>query len=138
MAEKDHYVLNTGVPHFVKFVEDTSKVDVVVEGRKIRYSHEFKEAGINVDFCQVHNGLLRVRTYERGVENETLSCGTGVTAASISAVHKGLVSPPVSVKTRGGKLQVDFSMERDTFNNIKLSGTVTYVFRGAIPNPKTS
>jgi diaminopimelate epimerase len=77
-----------------------------------------------------------VRTYERGVENETLSCGTGVTAASISAAHKGLVSPPVSVKTLGGELQVDFNMESGTFYNIKLSGTVVYVFRGEILNRK--
>jgi diaminopimelate epimerase len=138
LVDSDHYQVNTGVPHFIRFVEDTSIVDVVGEGRKIRYNKNFKESGINVDFCHLDNGKLSVRTYERGVENETLSCGTGVTAASIAAVHKGLVSPPVRVATRGGDLQVDFNMASGSFFNIKLSGKAMLVFRGVIPNLEES
>ena len=135
-VENDHYLVNTGVPHLIKFVEDASLVDVMVEGKKIRYSKKFKESGINVDFCHVENAGLIVRTYERGVENETLSCGTGVTAASIAAVHKGLVSSPVTIQTRGGELQVDFRKTSNAFYNIRLSGPVMYVFRGEIHYPK--
>jgi diaminopimelate epimerase len=126
------YIINTGVPHYVRFVDDTGLVDVLEEGRKIRYAEQFKNGGINVDFVHFENGKLVVRTYERGVENETLSCGTGVTAASIAAFYEGLANSPVDVMTRGGELRVEFLPSPDIMKNILLSGPATLVFKGEI------
>ena len=79
---EDHLILNTGSPHYITWVKDTDKVDVFYEGRKIRNHERFQPKGININFVQRLNDGIKVRTYERGVENETLSCGTGVTAAA--------------------------------------------------------
>lgn len=130
----DHYVLDTGSPHYVKFVKDIEKFDVVTEGRKIRNSKEFVEKGINVNFVEtLSDDQIYVRTYERGVENETLSCGTGVTASAIIAAHNDNGFNRVEVKTRGGELSVEFEKISETeYTDIWLSGPAQFVFSGEI------
>lgn len=126
----DHFLINTGVPHYIKFVSNIENTHVLEEGRKIRNSEAFKATGINVDFCQISHDQLLVRTYERGVEDETLSCGTGVTAASIAAYISDKISSPVMVKTPGGELKVSFEPDGKAFKNVFLSGAVSKVFQG--------
>lgn len=128
----DHYILNTGSPHYVKFVADVEAIDVVGEGRKIRYSKPFAEKGINVNFVQtLTEDRIYVRTYERGVEDETLSCGTGVTASALMAAHNDNGFNRVEVKTKGGDLSVEFEKISETeFKNILLGGPATFVFAG--------
>jgi diaminopimelate epimerase len=125
------FLLNTGSPHFVKFVEDADSIDVKVEGKELRNSHLFAPAGVNVDFVECKQDELYVRTYERGVENETLSCGTGVTASAIAASYIK-DQTEFDIITRGGKLQVSFQKNGDSFNNIWLTGPATFVFSGQI------
>lgn len=127
-------LLNTGSPHYVKFVQDSGMVDVPVEGRLIRNSSRFLREGVNVNFAEVHRDSLTVRTYERGVEDETLSCGTGVTASAIASFVMGHIQvQPVKVFTRGGELQVSFipSPEGD-FTDVFLTGEAMPVFTGQI------
>ena len=127
----DYYV-NTGSPHFVKIVKEIDAVDVVSEGSTIRYSDAFVgQNGTNVNFAQVLQDRVLVRTYERGVENETLSCGTGVTAVGLVASHLGFNSP-VTIETRGGLLTVSFEKEGNSFTNIWLTGPATFVFKGTV------
>lgn len=128
----DHYVLNTGSPHYVKFVSVADEVNVVAEGRKIRNSKAFAEKGINVNFVEtLDDDHIYVRTYERGVEDETLSCGTGVTASALMAAHNENGFNHVDVKTKGGNLSVEFDKINDSeFKNIWLSGPATFVFSG--------
>lgn len=130
----DHYILNTGSPHYVKFVSNLDNFNVVEEGRKIRYSKEFAEKGINVNFVQtLHDDAIYVRTYERGVEDETMSCGTGVTASALMAAHNDNGFNHVNVKTKGGILSVEFEKISETeFQNIWLSGPATFEFSGEI------
>ena len=130
----DYYVLNTGSPHYVEFVKDVENLDVVTEGRKIRYSKEFAKEGINVNFVEIlDDDAIYVRTYERGVENETLSCGTGVTASALVAAHNEIGFNRVEVKTKGGNLSVEFERKNEhEFVNIWLCGPVTFVFSGEI------
>jgi len=126
-------ILNTGSPHFVKPVGDVRAVDVFEEGRRIRYSDHFKAEGINVNFVEQTGDSIYVRTYERGVENETLSCGTGVTASALVFAHNENGFNHVSVETPGGKLAVEFDKTGDhNFTNIWLCGPAEFVFRGEI------
>ncbi|HVB02190.1 MAG TPA: diaminopimelate epimerase [Chitinophagaceae bacterium] len=126
-------ILNTGVPHYVQFVDDLEQVDVVLEGRRIRYSEEFAAEGINVDFLSGGLEGLHIRTYERGVEAETLACGTGVTAAALAAggpEHRTYIIP---VHARGGDLEVKYDKTGDQeFRQIWLCGPATFVFQGEI------
>jgi len=125
------YLLDTGSPHLVRFVEDTESVDVVSEGRRIRNLPEFKPGGINVNFVMFDENELIVRTYERGVEDETLSCGTGVTAAAIAyASLAGIHSGPVRVSARGGILNVYFKKSSGGYSDIYLEGAAVSVFQG--------
>lgn len=128
------YLLNTGSPHFVQFVQNVNEINVVKEGRKIRYSKQFAKAGVNVNFVEIKNKNLFVKTYERGVEDETLSCGTGVVASALSfALQISGSKFKVNVKTLGGDLQVQAEKARENkFKNIFLIGTAVKVFDGEI------
>lgn len=124
--------LDTGSPHFVLFVDDVLKVDVLNEGRKWRNSKLFGTSGANINFVEIQDkDHLFVRTYERGVENETLSCGTGVTASALAASLKG-VSSPITIKTKGGILTVSFSAYKNGYEHIWLEGPSEHVFSGTI------
>ena len=122
--------LNTGSPHYVHWVNSLDGFDVFHEGRKIRYNDTYRKVGINVNFVQKEDNGIRVRTYERGVEDETLSCGTGVTAAAIaSAVKMG--PQQVNVKVEGGNLAVSFNrIAEKEFTDVWLIGPATFVFKG--------
>jgi diaminopimelate epimerase len=125
--------LNTGSPHFVRFVEDAASIDVNAEGRKVRNSERFLRDGVNVNFAEIHPDSITVRTYERGVEEETLSCGTGVTASAIASHFSGMLKEnPIRVYTRGGELKVHFSMGEDNYTAVTLSGPAAEVFTGTI------
>ncbi len=129
----DHYVLNTGSPHYVIFVPDIEALDIIKEGANIRYNSEFMREGINVNLAQISDDAIVVRTYERGVEDMTLSCGTGVTAVVIAFAKKiGLSKGPVHVLTDGGPLSVDFKEKAGEFTSIQLVGPAVLVFDGAI------
>lgn len=125
------YFLNTGSPHYIRFVDNVHEYPVVEEGRKIRYSEAFKPGGTNVNFVEkLSDNTIYVRTYERGVEDETLSCGTGVTAAAIATSLKGYTSP-VNIKVKGGDLLVEFkSGQSGTFTEVFLVGPAKMVFEG--------
>jgi diaminopimelate epimerase len=127
----DHLFINTGSPHFIQFVKDVKNFSVFEEGRKIRYSDDFKPGGTNANFVELLDGnTIYVRTYERGVENETLSCGTGVTAAALASSFRGYHSP-INIKTLGGDLQVEFkSGQAGSFTEIYLIGPAKMVFEG--------
>ena len=127
------YVLNTGSPHYVEFVDSVNSVDIVGLGQMIRYNERFKAEGINVNFVQQDEEQLFVRTYERGVENETFSCGTGVTASALIAGIEKLGEQRINIETLGGKLAVSFNNRGDNiFDNIYLMGPGTFVFSGAL------
>jgi diaminopimelate epimerase len=128
-----NYVINTGSPHFVKFVKDINNTDVFNEGKKIRWSKRFQPEGINVNFVGMNENQLVVRTYERGVENITLSCGTGVTASAIAyALATESAKPFYSVSTRGGHLKVSFIRTGNHVTNVELEGPVMFVFDAII------
>lgn len=129
---KGDSILDTGSPHYVKIVSDVRHFNVFEEGKDIRYSKDFRAKGINVNFAQSEDEGIIVRTYERGVENETLSCGTGVTAAALVLAHNEQGFNRVEVQTRGGRLAVEFEKEDNKYNNIWLCGPATYVFKGEI------
>jgi diaminopimelate epimerase len=130
----NEFYLNTGSPHFVRFVETLVDLDVDKEGRAVRYNDRFREEGTNVNFVRLEDGKLTVYTYERGVEAETLACGTGITASALSAaLLTGLSSGSFPVKAKGGNLSVSFEKCDRGFTNIWLRGPATYVFEGNIP-----
>jgi diaminopimelate epimerase len=130
---QDGTFVDTGSPHLIRFVQDIDHIDVYGRGREIRYSDQFKENGVNVNFVEiVSNDQIHVRTYERGVENETLSCGTGVTAAAIACSQRNITGP-VRIITKGGELRVDFKTdEHGNFKEIYLIGPAEQVFKGEI------
>jgi len=127
-------MVNTGVPHVVVQVEDISSCDVQALGRAIRCHREFSPEGTNVNFISVTSANhLAVRTYERGVESETLACGTGVVAAALVAAGKELLSPPVSVTTAGGDtLSVDFKLTQGGVDRVFLQGPAACVYKGEV------
>ena len=128
----EDYVLNTGSPHIVHFVKNVREYPVAAEGRAIRYSDTYQKEGINVNFAEViSKDSIFVRTYERGVEDETLSCGTGVVASSIAFYfHNNLNPSEVRVETLGGELQVQFKIQEMHFTSIWLTGGAEQVFMG--------
>jgi diaminopimelate epimerase len=126
-------ILNTGSPHYVLWVTDAKNTEVFHQGRKIRNQPAFQPDGINVNFVQIHDGKLTVRTYERGVEDETLSCGTGVTAAAIAATAKFEGEFSTDIETPGGNLQVTFTKNSATTAiDVMLIGPATFVFKGEV------
>ena len=139
-AIQTHYnrhVLNTGSPHYVEVTENVMGLNVFEKGRAIRYSDEFKKEGINVNFVEYTEDpdTILVRTYERGVEDETFSCGTGVTAAALVSFHNEVGYNYVNVKTKGGLLGVEYEKNEDNYTNIHLIGPATKVFEGDISLP---
>jgi diaminopimelate epimerase len=133
--DENTYTLHTGSPHFVRFVDDLEKINVEEEGRRIRNSPAFAKDGINVNFVQ-HSAPseIHIRTYERGVENETMACGTGVVAAAIAhKVHTGNDISNRLVHAQGGLLRVEFLQKSPhEFLNVTLIGPAVEVFRGEI------
>jgi len=134
----EEYFINTGSPHHLRFVQDVNTYPVVEEGRKIRNSETYAPAGTNANFIQLlDHKTIAVRTYERGVEDETLSCGTGVTAAALAASFHGYTSP-VHIKVKGGELSVEFKATYSgpsgsppvTFHDVFLIGPAKMVFEG--------
>jgi diaminopimelate epimerase len=126
--------LNTGVPHAVLFVSDADKAMVQPLGSEIRYHKHFAPKGTNVNFVQLRGpNSIRVRTYERGVEGETLACGTGVTASALITARLHNFTSPVQVQVQGGDLlEVRFNRDGDTFKNVSLKGPADFVFEGTI------
>jgi len=133
---KNYFYLNTGSPHLVIFTENTDETDVVAEGRKWRYNKQVAENGVNVNFVQkLDQSTLKIRTYERGVEDETWSCGTGSVAAALAyhlSVNSDQKSGKVKLIAKGGELIVDFEHEETFYRNIFLTGKAVKVFKAAI------
>jgi diaminopimelate epimerase len=129
---EDGYFLDTGSPHFVSFVEAIEEVNVVKEGLKLRYDSRFLQ-GTNVNFVAQKEKKVFIRTYERGVENETLSCGTGVTATALVVALQNRFSDQqhsIQVNTLGGNFTVSFKKAGNNFRDIRLIGPVEFVFQG--------
>lgn len=127
----DGCFVNTGSPHHVAKVENVADVNVFSAGREMR--NAYGKEGANVNFVEVQNDGIMVRTYERGVEDETFSCGTGVTASAIVAHQLGWVNTQkVAIKTPGGNLSVQFEVDAKGYKNIWLTGPATFVFKGEI------
>lgn len=126
--------LDTGSPHYVVFKNEI-KSSINEKAREIRYNNRFKEKGTNVNFVKIEDGFLEGRTYERGVEDETLSCGTGVTAMAIAAhYNKNISQKSIDIITPGGKLNVRFEFDRvkNNYHSIFLTGPAKLVFEGVI------
>jgi diaminopimelate epimerase len=130
---EDYFVLDTGSPHYVIFVEDLDDINVVDLGQMIRYNERFRKEGINVNFVEKGDNQLLIGTYERGVEDETLSCGTGVTAAALSFATKNSqsIDNQINIKSKGGNLTVKFKKGKEgKFTDIWLGGKAERVFSG--------
>ena len=129
----NYRILNTGSPHIIIPVENIDDINVFSEGRKIRYSPQFEREGINVNFVRVTDGKITIRTYERGVEDETLACGTGaVASALVTLLDQKEVLSPVTINVRGGQLKVYAQLSAGKFINVWLEGPATSVFEGTI------
>ncbi len=134
IISKKFATLNTGSPHYVQWVDNVSKVNVFADGYAVRHRPEYEPAGINVNFVQtLSDQRIKVRTYERGVEDETYSCGTGVTAAAIAVAGHAIGSFNTAIETPGGILQVSFTKHSSlSATNIKLIGPAVRVFEGEV------
>ena len=132
--ETDYVFLNTGSPHHVLLVDDLDNLDVKTNGANIRYSDLYGRAGSNVNFVKpISENHFALRTYERGVEDETLSCGTGATAVAIAMNANGkTVAKEIHLDVQGGKLKVSFEKQNDIYTNVFLEGPATFVFEGTI------
>lgn len=133
LKHKGSHIVNTGSPHYVKIVDNISDLNVKKEGSEIRYLKDFIPEGINVNFLQKkNNSNFLIRTYERGVEDETLACGTGAVAAAIVMHNIGetLGNTNLEIDTLGGSLKVDFDFDNSIYKNIFLEGPAKFVFSG--------
>jgi diaminopimelate epimerase len=131
--ENNAMILFTGSPHYVIFRNNIQAIDIIKEARSIRYNDRFAKEGINVNFVEVNGDKVNMRTYERGVEDETLSCGTGTVAAALSVALKyDLPLEDIKIQTPGGQLSVSFKRNGDSFTDIWLEGQVEKVFEGSI------
>lgn len=131
---EDHLFLDTGSPHHIEMISGLKDFEVKANGAKIRYGQPYNEAGSNINFVeQISEDSFAVRTYERGVEDETLSCGTGVTAVALAMHNSGKTeSNEVRLKTPGGQLKVTFNTDDNGYNNIWLIGPALQVFTGEL------
>lgn len=127
----EDYLIDTGSPHYIQFVQGLAEKDMIKEGHAIRYSPRFEQEGVNVNLVEPIAEGLKIRTYERGVEGETLSCGTGCTAAALAFGRQHDVTR-VLLKAVGGDLEVRFEKEKNRFTNIYLIGPAEAVFEGVI------
>jgi len=128
-----HFFIHTGSPHFIAYCNNVKEVDIIPEAHLIRYNDRFKEEGTNVNFVEKTKNGLKMRTYERGVEGETLSCGTGATAVALSGALKYGIKSPVSIQVPGGELAIKFNqLSASSFNEIWLIGPANQVFKGSI------
>lgn len=125
----DSLLIDTGSPHYVKRVDDLDNLDIIKTGAQIRYDKNISKDGVNVDFLLNKDGKIHIRTYERGVENETLACGTGVTASAMAA-SLWYGGNDIDIYTQIAKLNVRFNKVNNTFKNVVLSGPATHVFDG--------
>jgi diaminopimelate epimerase len=130
----DHTFLNTGSPHHVQMVEALEHYNIKENGAAIRYGELYGAAGSNINFVKkIDETTFRLRTYERGVEDETLACGTGATAVAIAMNATGQTdATTVNVNVEGGKLVVSFDKEQDKYTNVFLKGPAEFVFKGTI------
>jgi diaminopimelate epimerase len=127
---KAHFI-NTGSPHVVIKVDELDKIPIETIGKEIRYLPEFAPGGTNVNFVKIENEEIHIRTYERGVESETLACGTGSVAAAIICHETDGIKTPVTILPRSkDKLLVNFDVRNDEFSNVSLTGPVEEVFKG--------
>lgn len=131
------FELNTGSPHYVNFRKNIDQINIIESAHSIRYNEEYKSAGINVNFAEpIAENTIKVRTYERGVEDETFSCGTGVVASAISFVKKNFSKSgkhEIAIETKGGNLKVSFETNNDgKVYNVWLKGPAEKVFQGNI------
>jgi diaminopimelate epimerase len=126
--------VNTGVPHAVVISDDIDRIDVFSLGRAIRYHEAYKPAGTNANFIQIlDRQTIRVRTYERGVEGETLACGTGAVASALISAEKGMVESPVNVLVKSGEmLKIHFERKGKGFENVYLEGSAKVVYQGSL------
>ncbi|MCK9452432.1 MAG: diaminopimelate epimerase [Bacteroidales bacterium] len=128
---EERLIVNTGSAHYVKRCDNLAGLDVIKAAAPIRYNKNISEDGVNVNFMERMNGEIFLRTYEKGVENETLACGTGATAAAIAAaLWYGM--PTAKIHSKGGDLEVSFKREGEKFTDIWLRGPVQVVFEGAV------
>lgn len=131
------YILNTGSPHYVRIFDETIEGDIVEKAKSIRYNSEFKTEGININFIHISSNSTQIRTYERGVEDETYSCGTGAVAAAITSFLstskvENCDNTTINLNTLGGNLSVSFSYNNNQFSTILLTGPASKVFEGSI------
>lgn len=127
--DDESLLIDTGSPHYVKKVMNLDSMDINAEGATIRYDKNISSDGVNVDFLLNDNGNIRIRTYERGVENETLACGTGVTASAMAA-SLWYGGNDIDIYTQIAKLNVRFDKDENTFKNVVLTGPAAHVFDG--------
>lgn len=132
--KKDHSFLNTGSPHHVQMVEELEHYNIKEKGAAIRYGELYGAAGSNINFVEkIDDTTFRLRTYERGVEDETLACGTGATAVAIAMNATGQTdATAINVNVEGGKLVVSFDKNQNGFTNVFLKGPAEFVFKGTI------
>lgn len=129
----NHFFIHTGSPHYIQYSDNVQEIDIVPTAHKVRYNERFKSEGTNVNFVQKNGTVLEIRTYERGVEDETLSCGTGATAVALSGAIKHGLTSPVAIKVKGGELQIKFNqVSENEFNDIWLIGKGEQVYEGEI------
>lgn len=129
--ERNYFLLDTGSPHYVEFVDNINTVDVKSKGQRIRWDKVFQPDGVNVNFVEKKSDHLVVRTFERGVEDVTLSCGTGVTAAAIAAsILENKLQSSFNIETLGGNLSVKFRIDENVFTKVWLEGPVVKAFEG--------
>ncbi|MDC3253058.1 diaminopimelate epimerase [Crocinitomicaceae bacterium] len=128
------YIINTGSPHYIRFVDQVQQLNIVEFGQSIRYSPAYKDEGINVNIVvEIDDSSIEIATYERGVEAETLSCGTGATACALAFMDKNeICEAEVSVHTKGGRLTIKATRNEGCFNSIQLAGPAKKIFDGSI------